>query len=361
VRQRLPNLDYRGQTTQELLACKDSHSATSLVFAFEWGIQAKGRQLGEKALTDEERVVLALRALDREVNNGGFHQFFWNSSRKFAPIVVPSLQRVGCPAVAALTERAIAILQPKALTVESFEEAILQEHAERDAAFNVLDKEFYNLAPVVDHLLEFIVEHQDRIQLIRTDDYPRFPAKKELSNASKLEVHLRFWKKGWTPSLEEARQTAAEIARNVHIPATDVEIEGAAVLYVFSRAIRSGDLALGESLAPRAFELRNEDPTHVIVYRDWVQLLLKSECPDSADAAELAYLEYINGWDQADPRTKKCLTFLGPLLRDNREDLPKSVAFFIANFPTVDLDNLPPPLQFFKGGRVPGTGPRTAS
>jgi hypothetical protein len=70
---------------------------------------------------------------------------------------------------------------------------------------------------------------------------------------------------------------------------------------------------LGESLAARAFELRNEDPTHVIVYRDWVQLLLKSECPDSADAAELAYLEYINGWDQADPRTKKCLTFLGPL------------------------------------------------
>jgi Domain of unknown function (DUF4375) len=39
---------------------------------------------GQRTLTQEERIVLAVRAFDREVNNDGYHQFFRTSSRKFA-------------------------------------------------------------------------------------------------------------------------------------------------------------------------------------------------------------------------------------------------------------------------------------
>ena len=90
----LPWLDYTGQSTQELIACKNTHRIDSLLCALEEGIQAKERQDGEAGLTDEERVVLAVRALDREVNNGGFSQFFANSSRRFVPIIVDSLRRI---------------------------------------------------------------------------------------------------------------------------------------------------------------------------------------------------------------------------------------------------------------------------
>ncbi|PYV26956.1 MAG: hypothetical protein DMG27_05210, partial [Acidobacteria bacterium] len=110
--ERLPRLDYTGQTTSELIACKNSHSIDSLLCAFEWGIQAKAKAgpAGEGSLTGEERLVLAVMALNREVNNGGYDQFFVNSSRRFVPIIVDSLRRIGCAATAAITERAIAAL-----------------------------------------------------------------------------------------------------------------------------------------------------------------------------------------------------------------------------------------------------------
>ena len=79
----------------------------SLVRAFEEGLQRKASQRGERALTQEVRVVLAVRALDREVNNGGYHQFFSNSSCQYALTVVPALESIGCGEAAALTKRAL--------------------------------------------------------------------------------------------------------------------------------------------------------------------------------------------------------------------------------------------------------------
>jgi hypothetical protein len=68
----LPGLDYTGQTTPELLACKDSHRIDSLLCAFEDGIQAKLNPPHDACLNDEENLVLAVMALEREVKNGGY-------------------------------------------------------------------------------------------------------------------------------------------------------------------------------------------------------------------------------------------------------------------------------------------------
>ena len=87
---------YSGETTDELLGYPATRQQDALVRAFESGLQRKALQTGDRSLTQEERIVLAVRALDREVNNGGYHQFFCNSSRKFAPKIVESLVRIGC-------------------------------------------------------------------------------------------------------------------------------------------------------------------------------------------------------------------------------------------------------------------------
>ena len=44
------------------------------------GLQAKAREQGYDTLSHAERVVLDVTAVEADVNNGGFHQFFYNDS-----------------------------------------------------------------------------------------------------------------------------------------------------------------------------------------------------------------------------------------------------------------------------------------
>ncbi|HEV2619812.1 MAG TPA: hypothetical protein VGU23_07725 [Acidobacteriaceae bacterium] len=165
------------------------------------------------------------------------------------------------------------------------------------------------------------------------------PNAPELCTASKLRVRIGFWKKNWKPTLEQAREAAAGIARRDNLAATQEDIDDAANLYIFTRGIRDCDLALCEPLAQHAFETMRDDPTHTLVHRDWVQLLVHSHRAEDADAAALAYLEYMSGWNGADVRTQNALGLWARLLRASRAALPKSVAFFSANFSPADLDD----------------------
>jgi hypothetical protein len=87
---------YDGQTTDELLSLEGKCRTDSLVIAFEQAVDQKAARLGETSLANEERVILAVEALEREVNNGGYAQFFQNSSREYASMIVNALRRIGC-------------------------------------------------------------------------------------------------------------------------------------------------------------------------------------------------------------------------------------------------------------------------
>jgi len=50
---------------------------------------------------------LLSEALEREVNNGGYSQFFTDSSGEFAPVMVDCLKRIDCPIVAGITAEAL--------------------------------------------------------------------------------------------------------------------------------------------------------------------------------------------------------------------------------------------------------------
>jgi hypothetical protein len=117
---------YSGETTNELLAYPAWGQCDSLVRAFEEGLRRKVSRTGQRALNREERTILAVRALDREVNNGGYHQFFCNSSKRFAPEILQSLSRIGCRRTAKITKRAINALRAAPLTVARIEAAMRQ-------------------------------------------------------------------------------------------------------------------------------------------------------------------------------------------------------------------------------------------
>jgi hypothetical protein len=100
---------YSGQTTEELIDLEGEYRTDSLVLAFEQALDQKAARVGLEGLTEEERVVLAIETIEREVNNGGYGQLFTNSS-EYTPLFVSALHDIGCPEVAELTEQAIAAL-----------------------------------------------------------------------------------------------------------------------------------------------------------------------------------------------------------------------------------------------------------
>jgi Domain of unknown function (DUF4375) len=129
----------------------------SLVLAFEQAIGQKAEREGSQSLTDQERIVLAVEALEREVNNGGYDQFFLNSSREFAPVIVGALERIGCKKTANVTRRAIKALSISDLTSDAIEAVISTPDEGRRSKLNRCDDSYYKSAePIADRLFAFI-------------------------------------------------------------------------------------------------------------------------------------------------------------------------------------------------------------
>jgi hypothetical protein len=154
--------DYDGQTTDELLAREGAYRTDSLVVAFEQAIQQKP---ADQPLSKEERYVLAIEALEREVNNGGYGQFFINSSHDHVDVIVEALEAVRCPRVAALTRRAIEALGIEgAVTGEKTEAVVLRDDEAVRTALAACDEGYYAEAePIADLLFAWIKANRSAV------------------------------------------------------------------------------------------------------------------------------------------------------------------------------------------------------
>jgi hypothetical protein len=157
---------YSGQTLDELIALAGTHRIDSLVLAIEAAlIQRIARE--STPVAREERVILAIEALEREVNNGGFDQFFRNSSRAYTSDVVLALRAAGCPQTAAIAERAIAALQIAGeLSEETLDEALDTGDEELENALLACDELYYAASEdIASALFAFVRTNRDRIRL----------------------------------------------------------------------------------------------------------------------------------------------------------------------------------------------------
>lgn len=154
---------YGGQTTEELLALADRYRIDSIVLAFE---EAIGRKAPEGVSTHES-YVLAVEALEREVNNGGYGQFFTNSSREFVGIIEQALREIDCAEAARITGDAIAALNLQgSVTPEQAEAAVLAEDPEVEAALDSCDHRYFrNDEPIADRLFAWIKAYRGAIRL----------------------------------------------------------------------------------------------------------------------------------------------------------------------------------------------------
>ncbi|MGA2598445.1 MAG: DUF4375 domain-containing protein [Bryobacteraceae bacterium] len=131
---------------------------TNLKWLEEYSGQTAAR-LGEESLSGAERVVLAVEALEREVNNGGYSQFFTNTPA-FVPTVVDSLLR------AAITGSAIDALLLRDLTVQNIANAMAAEDDDINDELSRCDQLYYQSGESIeDQLFAFINANKDSITL----------------------------------------------------------------------------------------------------------------------------------------------------------------------------------------------------
>lgn len=155
---------YSGQTTERLLGLEGEYRTDSLVLAFEQAIQHKA---ASRPISKEERYVLAVEALEREVNNGGYGQFFANSSHDFVDVVAEALVAIGCPKTAELTRRAIEALdigdgvtgEKAAAVVAADDEAVREALAACDAGY------YDNDEPIADRLFAWIRNNKASVRV----------------------------------------------------------------------------------------------------------------------------------------------------------------------------------------------------
>lgn len=153
---------YGGQSTEQLLALAGQFRIDSLVLAFEQAIQAKP----SGQVSTEESYVLAIEGLEREVNNGGYLQFFGNSSGEFAPVIEAALRAIGCPKTADITRDAIAALRVDSLTADVVAAAAYGEDAGIASALAACDDRYYaNDEPIADRLFQWIARNTQRIRV----------------------------------------------------------------------------------------------------------------------------------------------------------------------------------------------------
>ena len=60
-----------------------------------------------EALSEEVKVAWLVHRLEAEVNNGGFHQFFLNSSGAYVPETIDALSAIGADRTKVLLQRAV--------------------------------------------------------------------------------------------------------------------------------------------------------------------------------------------------------------------------------------------------------------
>ncbi len=148
-------LEYAGQSSADLLAMDGRYRTDSLCCALESALQKKAGTAAD--LSDAELVVLAVEAIEREVNNGGYHQFFANSSHIYSLIVADAFTRIGCPETAALTKKAIEALRLKTVTPRSVQKEIVKDNPARDEILDACDTAYYHTGePIADRLFAFV-------------------------------------------------------------------------------------------------------------------------------------------------------------------------------------------------------------
>ncbi|MDD6467521.1 MAG: DMP19 family protein [Erysipelotrichaceae bacterium] len=114
-----------------------------------------------KQLNEHERVFFVTQILEQEVNNGGFSQFFYNSSGDFANELIDSFIKIGAFQTAEICKKALTIFNGKVLTDRDEREKQL-DRLNCEDLLNECDDAFYNYEENLEALnYDYIMKYQE--------------------------------------------------------------------------------------------------------------------------------------------------------------------------------------------------------
>ena len=152
---------YSGQTVEELLSFEKHGRTDLLVAAFAQAIQEKVARRGR--LSEAERVVLAVSALDSAMVTDGIDNFFMYSPQ-FASTIVDSLLIVGCKRIAKITQRALDVLRLPSVTAKRVYAAMMRPSEERDQELQRCSASYWKAPGTSRRLFAFIKASKQNIR-----------------------------------------------------------------------------------------------------------------------------------------------------------------------------------------------------
>jgi len=115
-------------------------------------------------LTDQQKLFYLNQNLEREINNGGFNQYFINSSGDNAHETILSLKAIGADKTADILQKAIDQFPDKTVPKDRDKRTEIVEQIEEvaDEVWNDLDQKFYQYEDNLNALnIEYIKKHTD--------------------------------------------------------------------------------------------------------------------------------------------------------------------------------------------------------
>jgi hypothetical protein len=120
-----------------------------------------------------QKVFSAIWAVESEVNNGGFAQYFFNSSNKSASFVVQALETIGAPKTGDICKRAISAAFPSGLpdSPEAIRTAAAEFQDDVLERLEPLDQEFFSYPHDLTELLfDYVADHPEEFGPVPTDN-----------------------------------------------------------------------------------------------------------------------------------------------------------------------------------------------
>lgn len=122
-------------------------------------------EYGEKIdrLNESQKILLIVENLEREINNDGFHQFYWNSSGDYAIETIDALIKIGANKTAEIVKKANSEFKNGSLqkdrTERQNELELIEKKAEEN--WNKCDSEFYAYQDnLTELLIAFVIKNK---------------------------------------------------------------------------------------------------------------------------------------------------------------------------------------------------------
>jgi len=99
-------------------------------------------------LSKGRQAIYTIWCVEGEVNNGGFNQFYFNSSGLYAHLAPEAFKLVGADKLAELMQRANNVYESNIVSIKSLQDGTLRGFSEsyKDNPLKKLDHEFYDLS-----------------------------------------------------------------------------------------------------------------------------------------------------------------------------------------------------------------------